>query len=360
MRQLFLGIIAALVVLIGSVPVAAGQNNAAVQEKPASSTPQPVTCDALLQHPLAWWLSSMPTPAERDQLAACLAGSSTRDTSGFAHRSDRPFCPADVPCVDPPQQATASPSVSPAPSAAAQDKPTNWNTLFADQQTRFASCRTLNGAAYYTCMHPDAEATSASTVSNDSAYQRYLTTKLRKKTDNGMRVTQHFNRAEWETYCVRHRNDSNTCQGWRPGAIVAPAQTAMNSSSTKPANRNTMNAEQQQTWNGGFRPVSSTQDVWRTPVDASSRPLHVPSTSNRSLAGTSNRIGPFTFYSDSNGVTGTANRIGSTTFYNYSDGVSGTSNRIGSTILRFQQQQKRRDHNWHVNGHWTVSVPHLQ
>src|SRR2546428_3459294 len=74
MRQLFVGIIAALV-LTGSVPVAAGQNNAAVQEKPASSTPQPVTCDALLQHPLAWWLGSMPTPAQRDQLAACLAGS---------------------------------------------------------------------------------------------------------------------------------------------------------------------------------------------------------------------------------------------------------------------------------------------
>jgi hypothetical protein len=30
----------------------------AVQEKPSSSAPQPVTCDALLQHPLAWWLGN--------------------------------------------------------------------------------------------------------------------------------------------------------------------------------------------------------------------------------------------------------------------------------------------------------------
>src|ERR1700674_3543443 len=40
-----------------------------------ASKPQPVTCDALLQHPLAWWLGSMPTSGERDELAACLAGS---------------------------------------------------------------------------------------------------------------------------------------------------------------------------------------------------------------------------------------------------------------------------------------------
>jgi hypothetical protein len=92
MWQPFVGIIAVLV-LVGPVPVAAGQGNAAVQEKPASSPPQPVTCDALLQHPLAWWLGSLPTAGERDQLAACLAGSR--------------------------QQAPASPSVSPAPSAAA-------------------------------------------------------------------------------------------------------------------------------------------------------------------------------------------------------------------------------------------------
>ena len=66
---------------------------------------------------------------------------------------------------------------------------------------------------------------------------------------------------------------------------------------------------------------------------ASNSPLSVPSTSNRSSSGTSNRIGPFTFYNDSNGVSGTANRIGSTTFYNYSDGASGTANRIGQTTF---------------------------
>lgn len=113
MRQLFVGIIAALV-LVRSVPLAPGQDNAAVQEKPASSTPQRVTCDALLQHPLAWWLGSMPTPAERDQLATCLAGSG--------------------------QQAPASPLVSAAPSAAMQDKPADWNTLTAMEQAHWL-CR---------------------------------------------------------------------------------------------------------------------------------------------------------------------------------------------------------------------------
>src|SRR5438309_6009416 len=109
MRQLFV-----VLVLVGSVPVAAGQDSAAVQKKPASSAPQPAICDALLQHPLAWWLGSMPTSAERDQLAACLAGSG--------------------------QRAPASPSVSPAASAAALDKPANWNSLDALQQASWL-CR---------------------------------------------------------------------------------------------------------------------------------------------------------------------------------------------------------------------------
>jgi hypothetical protein len=80
----------------------------AVKPNKAASSSS-VTCDALLQHPLAWWLGSMPTSAERDQLAACLGGGSG-------------------------QKAPASPSLSAAPSAAAQDKPANWNSMSAQQQ----------------------------------------------------------------------------------------------------------------------------------------------------------------------------------------------------------------------------------
>jgi hypothetical protein len=139
---------------------------------PSSGISQPVTCDVLLQHSLAWWLGSMPTSAERDQLAACLAG------------SGRP--------------APASPSVSPAaPSAAAthgwptpspgQVKPANWNTMNAMEQAQWLCrddpsritdrckmvltetpaqtapgfvavndpCQSLVGLAYYTCKHPN-------------------------------------------------------------------------------------------------------------------------------------------------------------------------------------------------------------
>jgi len=130
-------------VLTASLPVAAGQDNAATQEKPASkiSTAQRVTCDALLQHPLAWWLGSMPTPAERDQLAACLAGSG--------------------------QQAPASPSVHPAPSAAVQDKPANWNRMNASEQAQWLHdpCQSLVGSGYYTCKHPNEVQPAAQSVS---------------------------------------------------------------------------------------------------------------------------------------------------------------------------------------------------
>ena len=53
--------------LIGTYPISA-QDTVAVQ-KPSAS------CDALLQHSLAWWLSSTPTVADRDQLTGCMAGS---------------------------------------------------------------------------------------------------------------------------------------------------------------------------------------------------------------------------------------------------------------------------------------------
>jgi hypothetical protein len=191
-----------VLVLVGSVPVAAGQDSAAIQKKPASSAPQPVTCDALLQHPLVWWLGAMPTPAERGQLAACLAGSG--------------------------QRAPAPPSVSQGPSAAAQDKPANWNMMDAQQQASWL-CRDDPERVTALCNLMVPKKTAAQSpreaISNDATYQRYLTTDLRKRAENGTQITRHFNQSEWENYCVGHRDDSGTCRGWMPGAVVAPAQS---------------------------------------------------------------------------------------------------------------------------------------
>ena len=91
--------------LVGVGPLVAAQETAPVIQGPSAS------CSALLQHPLAWWLSSAPTASERDQVTVCLAGSG--------------------------RQAPASPSGSAAPSTTVQNKPANWNTLNADEQATF-------------------------------------------------------------------------------------------------------------------------------------------------------------------------------------------------------------------------------
>src|SRR5205809_1015468 len=92
--------------LAGAAAAAAKAKQQPAAPVAVASQPGPVTCDALLQHPLAWWLGSIPTRAERDQLAACLSGSG--------------------------QQVPAAPSVPPAPSAAVKDThPANWNLMNA-------------------------------------------------------------------------------------------------------------------------------------------------------------------------------------------------------------------------------------
>jgi hypothetical protein len=110
--------------LAGAAAAAAKARSAPAQETTepvapttATTVTQPVTCDALLQHPLAWWRGSLPTPAERDQLTACLTGSG--------------------------QHALASPSVSAAPSAPpspGQNLPTNLNMMSTVEQPQWL-CR---------------------------------------------------------------------------------------------------------------------------------------------------------------------------------------------------------------------------
>lgn len=74
-----------------------------------SAQPVATTCADLLQHPLAWWLSSAPTSKERDVLTACMAGAGPLATT------------------------KASPSDD-TPSVAALRRPSVWNTLSASDQ----------------------------------------------------------------------------------------------------------------------------------------------------------------------------------------------------------------------------------
>ena len=76
-----------------------------------AQTPQS-SCDALLQHSLAWWLSPEPTTADRNQLAACMSGAVTT-------------------IVSPAPAAGASPSP-------AIPHPSNWNLLLADEQAMWS------------------------------------------------------------------------------------------------------------------------------------------------------------------------------------------------------------------------------
>ncbi len=47
------------------------------------------------------------------------------------------------------------------------------------------------------------------------------------------------------------------------------------------------------------------------------------------LTGNASHIGPFTYYNFSNGVIGNTSRIGPFTYHNFSDGVTGSSQQIG-------------------------------
>src|SRR5256885_9448353 len=66
-------------------------------------------------------------------------------------------------------------------------------------------------------------------ASNDAAYQRYLSTKLRSQAEDGTPAVRHFNRTEWEAYCAGHQRDRDTCKGWAP----APAMTTTNKDSMR-------------------------------------------------------------------------------------------------------------------------------
>lgn len=73
------------VCLVGASPLSA-QNSAAVQ-KPSAS------CESLLQHSMAWWLSSAPTSADRDKLTACMAGTKQVQTPSAPSVSTRSSTP---------------------------------------------------------------------------------------------------------------------------------------------------------------------------------------------------------------------------------------------------------------------------
>jgi hypothetical protein len=98
-----------ITLIVGLTPIqgAAGQQSGITQTKPISATPF-LSCDTLLQHPLGWWLSSAPTPVEREQLAACMSGTA--------------------------RVGVASPSVTAPPQGNGVPKPRNWNIMTADEQ----------------------------------------------------------------------------------------------------------------------------------------------------------------------------------------------------------------------------------
>jgi hypothetical protein len=134
-------------------------------------------------------------------------------------------------CRDDPSRITARCkmvpiSSSPDATSLSPVKPTNENLTIAKETAQLERCRTLTGSAYYSCMHSSANSAPSSSVSNNAAYQHYLTTKLSKTASDGSRTTRHFTQSEWETYCFSHRSDSATCQGWMPGATADTGPSA--------------------------------------------------------------------------------------------------------------------------------------
>jgi hypothetical protein len=191
--------------LLALTQITAGQDGTTQHQKPAARSSLAM-CDGLLQHPLAWWLSSAPTAVERDQLSACMSA---------------PGLPV-----------TSAPSATTTSGVA---RPTNWNILTADQQATWARLApktwremTPGEQGEWTqilSIGQTAAPPQPAHVSNDVAYQRYLRTRLRKTTDDGKEVInpRHFSQTEWELYCAGHQSDTGTCQGWMPGAVVATA-----------------------------------------------------------------------------------------------------------------------------------------